>query len=107
MSNRILFSSEDAAVKAASELPGWTVESGELRKSFVYNSFEEAWAFMTRVALAAERMNHHPDWRNVYNRVEVRLSTHDMGGITQKDFDLALSMEKAAGTTMQNADLLS
>ena len=107
MSNRKLLSAEDAEAIVSTRLPGWAVEAGELRKVFLFASFEEAWAFMARVALVAERINHHPDWRNVYNRVEVRLSTHDMGGITQMDIDLALSMEQAAGTTMQNADLLS
>ena len=67
----------------------WTVADGSLQRTFVFRTFREAFGFMTEVALAAESSNHHPDWSNVYNRVTVRLSTHDAGGITAKDFTLA------------------
>ena len=67
----------------------WTVADGSLQRTFVFRTFREAFGFMTEVALAAESSKHHPDWSNVYNRVTVRLSTHDAGGITEKDFTLA------------------
>ena len=74
-----------------STLNGWSFESEENRieKIFTFKSFSEAWGFMTRAALAIEVINHHPDWRNSYNKVFVNLTTHDAGGVTQKDFDLA------------------
>jgi 4a-hydroxytetrahydrobiopterin dehydratase len=74
-------------------LPGWTLEAGKLHKAFTFKDFVEAWSFMTAVALAAEAMGHHPEWSNVYNRVIVDLSTHDAGGLTTLDFDLAAKME--------------
>jgi 4a-hydroxytetrahydrobiopterin dehydratase len=76
-------------------LPGWTLEAGKLHKAFTFKDFVEAWSFMTAVALAAEAMGHHPEWSNVYNRVIVDLSTHDAGGLTTLDFDLAAKMEAA------------
>ena len=66
-------------------------------KTFEFADFVAAFGFMTRVALVAERMNHHPEWFNVYRRVEVKLTTHDAGGITELDFELARVMEAAAG----------
>ena len=78
------------------ELPGWQIENNELCKQFVFANFVQAWHFMTDIASVAEDLNHHPDWRNVYNRVWVRLSTHDAGGITVRDIELALAMEQAA-----------
>lgn len=73
----------------------WAVEGDALAKTFVFADFRAAYAFMTRVALAAEKINHHPDWRNVWNRVEVRLTTHDAGGITLLDFRLATAIESS------------
>lgn len=70
-------------------LPGWSLDEGKLRREAVFRDFSEAFAFMTQVALAAERMNHHPEWSNVWNRVDIRLTTHDAGGLTALDFDLA------------------
>ncbi len=72
----------------------WSVEGGKLYREFVFRDFCEAFGFMTAVALVAERSNHHPDWRNVYKRVTVQLTTHEAGGITQRDFDLAEQMDK-------------
>ena len=66
-----------------------------LQKSFTFANFIEAFGFMTRVALVAEKMNHHPEWFNVYNRVDVVLSTHDAGGVTELDFKLAKFMDAA------------
>ncbi len=72
----------------------WKTDNNQLVKEFIFNNFIDAFAFMTRVAIVAENMNHHPDWRNVYNKVEIRLSTHDAGGIvTQKDYELATAID--------------
>lgn len=74
---------------------GWRISSDHksIEKSFVFDTFPAAFSFMTQVALWAERNDHHPDWRNVYNRVEVILTTHDSGGLTKNDFDLAQMMD--------------
>lgn len=68
---------------------GWTETDGTLERSFRFSDFSEAWAFMSRVALLAEAQDHHPDWTNVWNRVDIRLTTHDAGGLTDKDRRLA------------------
>ena len=78
------------------KLRGWSISGGTLRKEFKFSNFSEAFAFMTRVGMHAEKMDHHPDWRNVYNRVEISLSTHDAGGITELDFRLASFIDKLA-----------
>ena len=70
-------------------LPGWTVANGRLHRVFQFRDFSEAFGFMARVALIAEKMDHHPDWSNVYNRVTIDLMTHDAGGLTSLDCDLA------------------
>lgn len=70
-------------------LPDWRVVDGKLCRTFQFDSFVRAFGFMTSVALAAEAANHHPEWSNVYGRVAIELSTHDAGGITAIDFDLA------------------
>lgn len=87
------------AAAAIAVLPGWTAASGRdaIAKSYRFDDFNAAFGFMTRVALVAEKMDHHPEWSNVYNRVEVVLTTHDAGGVTQKDIDLARFMDQAAG----------
>ncbi|GAB4355225.1 MAG: 4a-hydroxytetrahydrobiopterin dehydratase [Oricola sp.] len=79
-------------------LDGWTLadDGGAIRKSFAFRTFRKAFAFMTEVAMVAERMNHHPEWTNVYNRVEVVLTTHDAGGVSELDLELAAAMDKAA-----------
>ncbi|MEE8526774.1 MAG: 4a-hydroxytetrahydrobiopterin dehydratase [Thermoanaerobaculia bacterium] len=71
------------------ELEGWTVEDGKLHRDFQFANFVDAFGFMARVALHAESSNHHPEWFNVYNRVSIDLSTHDAGGISHRDFELA------------------
>lgn len=78
-------------------LPGWKLEGEEITKTFTFADFTTAFSFMTAVALEAERLNHHPDWQNVYNKVNVRLSTHSEQGITELDFQLAAKMDKIAG----------
>ena len=76
---------------ALATLKGWKDVEGRdaIQKSFKFADFNEAWGFMTRVALAAEKADHHPEWSNVYNRVEILLSTHDAGGLSKKDVTLA------------------
>ncbi len=81
---------------ALASLEGWHLADGGLNRKFQFADFNEAFGFMTRVALVAESMNHHPEWFNVYNRVEVHLITHDRGGITQLDIDLAEQMNRFA-----------
>ncbi|MBM2575815.1 4a-hydroxytetrahydrobiopterin dehydratase [Jannaschia sp. Os4] len=75
---------------------GWTREGDAIVRTFRFADFSGAWGFMSRAALAAERMDHHPDWRNVWNRVEVRLTTHDAGGLTEKDVALAEALNRLA-----------
>lgn len=77
---------------------GWTpIKNGTaLQKAFTFGDFNEAFGFMTRVAIFADKIDHHPEWLNVYNRVDVTLSTHDAGGITELDFKLAMFVDKAA-----------
>jgi 4a-hydroxytetrahydrobiopterin dehydratase len=90
--------SAEARVAALKGLPGWRAlaDRDAIAKSFRFADFNRAFGFMARVALKAERMDHHPEWFNVYNRVEVTLSTHDAGGVTQLDIDLARFIEDAA-----------
>jgi len=76
------------------QLPGWTRQGDTLSREFTFGDFTRAFGWMASVALCAERMNHHPDWKNVYSKVSVSLSTHDAGGITEKDFELAQSMNE-------------
>lgn len=89
----------DAREKALSELNGWAEVDGRdaIQKTFTFADFNEAFAFMARVALEAEKADHHPEWFNVYNRVDVTLATHDAGGVTEKDIALATKMGAFAG----------
>ncbi len=91
---------EAAIAEALSELDGWTrADDGKaIEKRFAFKTFSEAFGFMTRAALAAEKLDHHPEWFNVYNKVDVRLTTHDAGGLTGLDFDLARRMNRFAGS---------
>lgn len=84
---------------AVAELAGWSVvaDRDAIAKTFRFADFNEAFGFMARTALEAERMNHHPEWFNVYNRVEVTLTTHDCGGLSDLDVKLARFMDEAAG----------
>ena len=70
-------------------LPGWSVVNEKLHKEFQFESFNQAFGFMTRAAMEIEKMNHHPEWFNVYNRITIKLTTHDAGGITKNDVNLA------------------
>ena len=88
----------EARKSALAELPGWSDVGGReaIAKTFVFKDFNEAFGFMSRAALVAEKHDHHPEWRNVYKTVEVELSTHDAGGVTHKDIELANAMNAIA-----------
>ncbi len=81
-------------LRQLSTLPGWELRDGRLRRAYEFRDFVEAFAFMTAVALRVQEMDHHPEWSNVYNRVEVTLTTHDSGGVTKKDLQLARAMDR-------------
>ena len=91
--------SEAEREDALRSLPGWSYDPARngITKRFTFGDFGEAFAFMTRVALEAEKADHHPDWSNVWNRVDVLLNTHDEGGVTEKDVALARKMDGIAG----------
>ncbi len=80
----------------AEDLTGWTGGDDFITKVFKFEDFAEAFGFMAQIAVIANTMDHHPEWYNVYNRVDVTLTTHDAGGVTEKDIKLAEAMEKAA-----------
>jgi len=86
--------------QALAGLAGWSEVQGRdaITKKFVFKDFNQAFGFMTRAALVAEKMDHHPEWFNVYKMVEVTLSTHDAGGLTEKDVKLATEMDRIAGS---------
>lgn len=96
MKKRALLSAEELS-RALAELPGWSVANGKLHREFRFANFVRAFSFMSAVALVAEARDHHPEWFNVYGRVAVDLTTHDAGGITQSDVDLARAMNELAG----------
>ena len=91
----------DAAARAAAlaELSGWQEVAGRdaIEKSFQFADFNQAFGFMTRVALKADQLDHHPEWFNVYNRVDITLSTHDAGGLSERDIALAKAIDGYAG----------
>ena len=91
--------SPDARKAALAKLSGWSDVAGRdaIAKTFVFKDFNQAFGFMTRAALVAEKMDHHPEWFNVYKKVDVTLSTHDAGGVTELDIKLAEAMDKLAG----------
>ena len=79
-----------------SELVGWHIETGKLHKTIEFATFVQAFGFMTQVAIEAEKMNHHPEWHNIYNKVTIDLVTHDIGGISNYDFKLARAIDVIA-----------
>ena len=91
--------SADARKSALAKLTGWSEVDGRdaIFKKFTFKDFNEAFGFMARAALVAEKMDHHPEWFNVYKTVEVTLSTHDAGGVTERDIKLAEAMDRIAG----------
>ena len=86
---------EAARARLAEALPGWALVEGRdaIRRGFRFRDFNEAWGFMARVALLAEAQDHHPEWSNAYNRVEVVLTTHDAGGLSERDLRLARAID--------------
>ena len=97
MAERLSAETRKAALREL--LPGWTDTPGReaIARTFIFKDFNEAFGFMTRVALVAEKSDHHPEWRNVYKTVEVVLATHDAGGVTTLDIGLAKAMNAIAG----------
>ncbi|MEE8295379.1 MAG: 4a-hydroxytetrahydrobiopterin dehydratase [Sphingomonadales bacterium] len=89
---------DEARAAELANLPDWKMVEGRdaIKKTFTFKNFNQAFGFMTRVALKAEKMDHHPEWFNVYNRVEVTLSTHDADGLTMRDIELAKFMDGAS-----------
>lgn len=88
---------DEAAVRERLEgTPEWTLDGGQLYRRFEFEDFVRAFGFMSSVALAAERLNHHPDWNNSYKTVEIRLSSHDVGGLSERDFRLARRIDELA-----------
>lgn len=78
-------------------VPLWSLQGGKLHRQLLFADFSEAFGFMTRVALEAEKLGHHPEWSNVWNRVDIALETHDVGGLSVKDFELAARIDAIAG----------
>jgi 4a-hydroxytetrahydrobiopterin dehydratase len=89
----------EARERALADLSGWDEVAGRdaIRRAFVFDDFAQAFGFMTRVALLAERMDHHPEWRNIYNRVEITLTTHDAQGLSERDVALARAIDACIG----------
>lgn len=85
----------EQAEKAVQSLyPKWEFSEGKIRRKFEFKNFVAAFGFMSQVAILAEKYDHHPEWKNVYNTVDITLTTHDANGLTQKDIDLALAIDK-------------
>jgi len=95
MTDRILLSPADVSSELES-LPGWEQTGDRIRAEFTFGDFAAAMAFMVEVGIHADKMNHHPEWSNVYNRVTVELTTHDDGGVTNQDIHLARIMNRVA-----------
>ena len=90
--------SESERNTALETVQGWSLADGReaIHKSFKFKTFNQAFGFMTRMAMVAEKMDHHPEWFNVYNRVDITLSSHDVGGLSQRDFDMAKEADTIA-----------
>jgi len=85
--------SEEEITGRLKELAGWEYNDGAIERNYKFKNFKDAFSTMTRIAFECEAQNHHPDWSNVYNSLNIRLNTHDVGGITSNDFKLAKSIE--------------
>jgi 4a-hydroxytetrahydrobiopterin dehydratase len=86
----------EAIEEELAKLPAWTVKDGKLHRELRFEGFVEAFGFMTSVAIVAERMDHHPEWFNVYSKVVIDLTTHDAGGLSARDFKLAAAIDRLA-----------
>lgn len=89
---------EEEIYKRLEDLQDWDYTDNALTTSFEFNDFKEAFSVMVRIAFEAESQQHHPEWFNVFNKVQISLSTHDAGGVTEKDFTLAQTIERVVGT---------
>ncbi len=89
---------DDERIEALASLPGWIMHTGKdaIYRDFEFHDFSEAFAFMARVALLAEKQDHHPEWSNVYNKVHITLTTHDADGLSQRDVKMAKAIDKIA-----------
>jgi 4a-hydroxytetrahydrobiopterin dehydratase len=96
MTQPLVLTDEDITTQLTT-IPLWSLKHGKLHREFRFADFSEAFAFMTRVALAAEKLDHHPEWSNTYATLTVDLLTHDVGGVTELDFELARQMERIFG----------
>jgi len=83
---------EEEIKELAAKIPGWEIHPKFIERNIIFQNFVDAFSFMTKVALLAEKHNHHPNWENVYSEVRIKLSTHDLGGISSLDHDLALEI---------------
>jgi len=88
---------DDVVRERLADIPGWTLREGKLHRELKFPDFVAAFGFMSSVALLAERADHHPEWSNVYNRVVIDLTTHDAGGISERDFALATAIDRLPG----------
>lgn len=98
MSKQAVLLDDAARQSLCSSCPAWTIASDGLEREWRFHSFVEAFGFMTQVALLAESANHHPEWSNVYNRVTIRLTTHDLGGLSSRDAELAQAIDALSST---------
>ena len=98
MSKQAVLLDDAARQSLCSSCPAWTIASDGLEREWRFHSFVEAFGFMTQVALLAESANHHPEWSNVYNRVTIRLTTHDLGGLSSRDAELAQAIDALSTT---------
>lgn len=85
---------QEEIVRSKNTFPDWEIDEKGMRKTFVFDNFVEAMGCMMQIGMEAEKMNHHPEWSNVYNTLEIKLTTHDAGGLTKLDIDLAEKIEK-------------
>jgi 4a-hydroxytetrahydrobiopterin dehydratase len=89
----ILLNEQEIKSKLSTIDKSWSISDKHIKRTFVFKDFVEAFSFMTSAAILSEKLNHHPNWKNVYNKVEITLSTHDAGGLTDLDFKLAKAMD--------------
>jgi 4a-hydroxytetrahydrobiopterin dehydratase len=89
-----VLATEKEIATALDALPGWNRNGPSISQKFEFSDFDEAWGFMCRVALLAVKRDHHPEWRNVWNKVDITLTTHDVGGLSNKDLELASAIEQ-------------